>query len=322
MTVDYLHKLRTLADLVARGDWREASRRWRQFGNLQRARKSKGLPFVYNDLGFPAVCHPDWRDSLDEFLDLRADHAELELASVWLEPGDSCLDVGANLGQYTFCFAEKVGTAGEVLSVDADSFIVSKLSEAVALLDSTNFHLVRAAISDRVGEVQFFVKPDQCSTFDQSLAPPDELASGHIAVTVPSLTIAEIVARLRAPHRLSLAKIDIEGAEALALGAAPVDLFRSNGPLWQVEIHAGALARFGATPSSVTGCFPAADFECWLMPKHPDAYPVQVIRPRRLTTKEAFEDAVYFNLICVPRGSRWQARRERLTMYLQQLRES
>lgn len=263
------------------------------------------------------VCHPDWPDSLSACLDAAGDHFEMHLLGDWIQPNESCFDIGANVGLYTFCFAEKVGAGGEVISVDADSFIVQRMGRAIRLLGANQIKPVHAAVCEKKGSLEFFVSAGEANTFEQSLICPQSLASAYRAVTVPALTITDLTLLLRDARQLAVAKVDIEGAEAAALRQVPSELLDRNGPLWQVEIHPGALQRFGAGPRDVTETFPEASFDRWLLPKHPHTDSDLGTTPRRVGPDEGFTDSVYYNLICVPRGTRWNARREKFVRALE-----
>lgn len=314
--MDYSRKLRTLAGLVARGDSREVRRRWRQFVNLRRARGSKGQAFVYNDLGFPAVCHPDWRESLDWFIDGKSDAEETRLSAVWLERSDTCIDLGANLGLYAFCFSRIVGADGEVLAVDADETIIERLSRAALLLEARQIRTLCAAVTDRSGEVSFFVDTKQSKTQEQSIALPPEAGDSFQAVQVPALSFGDVVQRLRHPETLSLVKIDIEGAEALAFRSVPGQLLEADGPLWQLELNPEALSRFGSRPRDITEMFDAKKFEVWVFPQYPRNDDPSQATPRKLALSEDFEGAAFYNLVAIPLGDRWGRRRERLLSLL------
>jgi FkbM family methyltransferase len=309
---DYLHKVRTLVRLLACGNGQEVHRRWKQFVNFQRVKKSSGKSFVYEDLGFPAVCHPEWRESLDWFLDGKSDTEETRMAATWLERGDSCIDLGANLGLYSFCFSHLVGTEGEVLAVDADQMIVQRLRSAALLLKAAQIHAERAAVSDRSGEISFFVDSNQSKTQEQSLVPPPGGQASFQAVRVPAFTFSEVVQRLRYPEKLSLVKIDIEGAEALALRSVPSHLLEADGPLWQMELNPEALSRFGQKPGDMATKFDPEKFEVWIFPQYPLSDDPQCGEPRQLTLSEDFQCAAFYNLVAIPLGARWNQRRERL----------
>jgi FkbM family methyltransferase len=315
--MNYMRKIRTLAGLIAQANGREIRRRWRQFINSRRVHKNNGKPFIHKDLGFPAVCHPDWPDSLHVYLDSAGDHFEMQLMRGWLELGEGAIDIGANVGLYTFCFADATGARGEVISVDADEFITEKMDEAVQILGQTHIQPVQAAVCEKMGSLEFFVSAGQTNTFVQSLVCPDGLAASYRAVTVPAVTISDLVSQMRDPSSLSLVKVDIEGAEASALRQAGEDLLGQAGPLWQVEINPAALRRFGTNTHDVTEMFPERSFDRWLLPKHPLRDGPGETAPRRLSRDESFEKSIYYNLICIPRGERWASRRDRLVQKLE-----
>lgn len=300
-----------------RGQGKEIARRWRQFLHQRHVDKHRGKAFPYRNLGFLAVCHPDWQDSLEIYLDLAGDHAEMAFCRNWLAPGESCLDLGANVGLYTFSFAEKVGWQGEVLSVDADSFITKKMEEAACLLARKQIHPIHAAVSARDGNLSFYLSSEKRKTFEQSLVRPVSDAESYHEVTVPGLAFPSLISQLQHPERLSLIKMDIEGAEAAALSAVPKSLLDLDGPLWLVEINPGMLKQFGASPRDVTEKFPKESFDRWLLPKHPHQDSEGGTAPRRLSADEKFDHSIYYNLICIPRGRRWIPRSENVVRELE-----
>lgn len=309
-------KAATLLRLAARADWPTIRERWRHYTAPNRARRHGGRPFSHRDAGFPAVCHPDWPDSLAQFLSGGGDHWEMALLRRWLCPGDAAVDVGTNLGLYAFALADRVGPDGEVLAVDADLMIVEKLQVAARLLGARQLKPVQAAVADQSGSLTFYVRTDRSVTTEQSLQPSGELATGCTAVSTPALTVADLHNRLHRGESLAAVKVDIEGAEAMAFRAVPPPLLRSDGPFWIVEIHPAALARFRATPDEIVAWFPKDDFELWLMPKHPFDPVGSPSTLRPLTGSERFADSIYYNLLAVPRGRRWQQRRQDIADFL------
>jgi FkbM family methyltransferase len=231
----------------------------------------------------------------------------------WLRAGDSVIDAGTNLGLYTFVAADRVGPSGEVLSVDADPGIVSRMEKAAALLGTAPIRPLHCAVSDRSGTLTFYVRTDGSTTADQSLIPEAALVSACTPVSVPAHRFTDLVSKLTRAPALSLVKIDIEGAEAQALGTVSPELLNRNGPLWIVEINPGVLARFGTTSSAVIEYFPATEFELWIVPKHPLGSATPAIR--HYTSTDPLSDSLYYNLVAVPLGQRWADRRLAIADY-------
>jgi len=307
-------KILSALRLLLRGDFATFRRQWEFNKGRLILRRHGFTPFVHRRLGFPSVCHPDWIDSADLFCLNAGDHWEYRLLAQWLEPGNQFLDLGATLGYYSFAALPAVGRSGRVIAVDAAPYIVKKLRTAAGLLGAAQLHPVQAAVTDRAGEVEFYIMPDGVITGEQSIRPPNSLRIQSVRITVPACTLADLQRTESLDHRLSLVKLDIEGAEGAALQAAPPEWFAADGPLWIVELNPGALARFGTTARAILTHFPADRFDCWLLPKHPyDPAVPPALRPARLD--DAFADSLYYNFFALPRGTRWRDRALRLTYF-------
>jgi FkbM family methyltransferase len=307
-------KALTTLQLVARGDWSLVRRQVKINIGQARLRSHGGKIFSYEALGFPAVCHPDWPDSADQFVNLSGDCWEMALLKRWIRPNDLVVDAGTSLGLYTFAALQviKQGT-GRILAVDADAYAIEKLAAAAVLLGAAAVVPIHSAIADHDGEATFYVRRDHSVTSEQSLQPSSsQRASPSVAaVTVPLCTLPSLCARHANGRQPQFVKIDIEGAEAAALQAVPESWFAPDGPGWLLEIHPEALRRFGTEPWEVVRRFNSSAYEKWLLPKHA-LRPGASMALRRLEASERFEDNLYYNFIALPRGARWQERRQAL----------
>jgi len=307
-------KLTTGLRLARAGEWALLRRRWSIQTAAIRVRCHRSKPFVNRDLGFRAVCHPDWPDSLDQFLTQSGDRWEFALLAHWLQEGDLVFDVGTNLGLYACASIAAVGGLGKIVAVDADAYVVGKLREAATMLGVRNLEVVHTAVTDQEGSVTFFVHEDNLETGAQSLRPADDQLARSRRVTVPASTMAGLQ-RHGAGRLPAVVKVDIEGAEGLALTNTPAEWLHSDGPLWIVEVNPSALAQFGATPHDILHHFSSDHFDRCLLPKHPvDLSQIPSLRP--LNPDESFDDSIYYNLIAVPRGPASAERRRRVQRLL------
>ena len=310
-----MSKLGTLARLVAARDWAVLRHQWMINTSRVRVLLHRGRPFVYRDLAFPAVCFPEWPDSLDAFLTCSGDRWEFDLMHRWLRREDSVLDVGASLGQYSCAALHALSGSGTVVAVDADPYIVERLDQASALLRCNILAAVHAAVTDRKGTANFYVRTDRTVTAMQSLRPDAVQAAASQRICVPARTLRSLQEQFFPHSSPALVKVDIEGAEAAALSGAPTQWLGEQGPLWIVEIFPQALALFGSAPREVAGLFSPGSFDRYLLPKHPlRAGAGTDLRPYRHA--EEFDDSLYYNLIAVPRGERWSVRRIQLDSLL------
>lgn len=73
-----------------------------------------------------------------------------------LQPGDTFIDVGANVGYLSVLSSGLVGPQGVVVAIEPAPDARAALQETVARNDRDNIRLVTAAISDHDGEIPLF----------------------------------------------------------------------------------------------------------------------------------------------------------------------
>jgi FkbM family methyltransferase len=292
-----LHKCATALRLLFT-DFHVFHIRWRE--NLGRFRlRWTPQSFVYRMSGSRLVCHPQCEDSVRHYLGDVWDEWEAVCLRRWLQPGDVFLDIGANVGFYSFTAAPHVGPTGAVYAFEPSSRLVTLLQSTVELLDLRTVHIMPLAIADRCGTLAFYESDNLTDTGAQSLLPDGTHATSR-ETRVEASTLEQIATRL--PAAPAAVKIDIEGAECQALAATPASWLGPAGPLWIVEINPEALHRFQSSPGNLQDRFPEASFHRWVLPKYPRS-PQTSCAPRPLTPAETWTDSVYYNLVAIPRDA-------------------
>jgi FkbM family methyltransferase len=147
--------------------------------------------------------------------------------------GDTCIDVGGNLGYYCMLMATLVGTQGRVFTFEPVSENLAVLKENISLNNLTNVELVNSALGARAGTMSL-IRSEAGSV---SATPS---VRGY-AVAGPQSTVDVQVTTLDAflEHknlRPSVIKIDVEGAELEVLRGA-VNTLRTARPAVLVEVH-------------------------------------------------------------------------------------
>ena len=166
-------------------------------------RRAKRGVFIYNrnDLfvGRSIDLYGEWCD------------AELDLLLGYLKPGDTVLDVGANIGTHAVPFAAAVGGAGTVFAFEPQRLFFQILCGNVALNGLTNVRCLPQAVGAARGSVRI---PQLAPMVPNNFAALP--ASGHASgenidvVTVDSLGLTDC----------RLIKIDAEGMEPDVLRGA------------------------------------------------------------------------------------------------------
>ena len=128
-----------------------------------------------------------------------------------LRPGDTVLDVGANIGSFTVVAARLVGPEGSVFAFEPDPKAFDRLRENVEVNKLTNVRCLPYAIGGRRGSFEFFShdRPNFSSLFG---GVDRRGMDGMTATTAEVRTLADAVAELGLA-RIDLLKLDCEGAE-------------------------------------------------------------------------------------------------------------
>lgn len=171
---------------------------------------------------------------------------EINFMQRMVRPGQTVLDVGAHIGLFTVIAANLVGPEGKVYSFEPLEQQRSLLERSVRDNGFIDRVVVEpAAVSDQPGVGQMNV-PDYTvnSGGAHLLGLESEAQPGHVAKKVPLIQLDEYP--LRRP--VNFIKIDIEGAEPLALRGAS-RLLRGDRPVVLSEVHPAQLSRVcGYTP--------------------------------------------------------------------------
>ncbi|WP_053076756.1 FkbM family methyltransferase [Caenimonas sp. SL110] len=125
-----------------------------------------------------------------------------------LSAGDVFLDVGANVGFFSLLGATLVGPAGKVVAFEPVSENAQLLLRNLALNKVSNVQLIEAAVADRVGTASF-----------EDGQSPSQGRLGTGGRSVPVVTLDGLLASGAIPVP-QVIKMDIEGAESLALAGA------------------------------------------------------------------------------------------------------
>lgn len=148
---------------------------------------------------------------------------ELRLFLSQLKPGDVVVDLGANIGAYAIRAAMAVGATGKVYAFEPLDRTRRRLEQALQLNNVGNVSVSGEAVGSECGYAQLAVKDRGSSA---SLAERSNAAETH---NVRVTTLDEF-AETNGISRIDWVKMDIEGAEPLALAGMTqtISRFRPN----------------------------------------------------------------------------------------------
>jgi len=144
----------------------------------------------------------------------------------WLRPGDTFIDVGANVGYLSAVAADRVGPAGQVYAFEPEPGHFARLRRLAELNPSFRIVPNRSAVGDHQGTVQLFMSPHAgwhtiVPGFNQGLFG----CQGRLDVPIVSLDAYAAEHGIGSQGTIRLVKVDVEGAEAAVLRGA-ADLIR------------------------------------------------------------------------------------------------
>lgn len=155
---------------------------------------------------------------LNTLLEYRGAHEPVlsEFIRRHVQPGDFCIDAGANVGYFSLLLAQQVGPRGKVIAIEAAPTTVERLRANIAL-NNADVTVIETAITSQKGEVTFHLHPDHDSW--NRITPPAEgdpdrtyMGEKWMPITVKADTLPAIVGD--DINLVSFIKLDIEGAES------------------------------------------------------------------------------------------------------------
>jgi FkbM family methyltransferase len=210
----------------------------------------RGLPWEIN--GIPCRIDPKYRAQFARTYD-----AELaRFLKDKVRPGQTCLDVGANIGAWVIQFAHWVGPAGHVVAFEPNPGARAVLEEHIRLnhLEAVT-RVVPAAVAATPGEATFFAV---AANGMSRIGEPNPLLAGQAApITVPVVTLDGWWRENgSAPDWLF---IDVEGFEGHVLAGA-TELIQARGRALEiiVEMHPSLWQASGTNRDEVAARVAAA----------------------------------------------------------------
>ena len=183
---------------------------YRAYNKLLRLLKQEYIGKTY--FGARMICNPS--DLIQAYV-LHFGVWEPEISHLLgqiLRPGDTFVDIGANVGYDTLLGSSLVGPQGQVIAIEASPTAFAKLKKNIALNEAANVRAVNVAVSDRPGTLDLFDLQGQNSGAVTTLT----VRGGRQIASIEALRLAQILTPAEL-SRVRLIKMDVEGAEGAIL---------------------------------------------------------------------------------------------------------
>lgn len=170
------------------------------------------------------------------------DPFEIECFRRVVKAGMNVIDIGANIGYYSVIAAGRVGPKGKVFSYEPEGDNFALLQKNIEVNRFTWARAIRAGLSDQTGKRKLFVAKDH--TGIHSFADNRGVETG---IEIEIDTLDRSLERFGSP-KIDLIKIDIEGAEILALTGMKKTLAANPDMVMFIELYPQAIERLGRKP--------------------------------------------------------------------------
>jgi FkbM family methyltransferase len=183
---------------------------------------------------------------------------ELNFVRRTVGPGQTVLDIGANIGLFTITMASLIGPTGKVYAFEPLEDHATLLARSVAENDfADRVVLERAAVSDKTGSGRL-ISASKTTNAGGAYLNNGQVPMGHEASEVKLITLDTYPVR-RPVHFI---KIDVEGAELLAFRGAK-ELLKEDRPVILSELHPEQLSKVsGCTASEFVAELEGYNYRC------------------------------------------------------------
>jgi FkbM family methyltransferase len=228
------------------------------------------LRFFPSNLTEQLWVDPAWRDEALDFF------------RVYLRPGDTVVDVGANIGDTVITSSQKVGAAGKVWAVEPHPRTHRFLTENLQLNRCTNVQTFNCAVGDKEGTVQFA---------DDRRDDMNKVGGGD--VTVPIKRLDDLIS---GADQIALLKVDVEGYEKPVLEGASRVLARTKAV--HIEVSTVHFSWFGYEVKELLQILRGSGFDLYRTPTQGTLEQIDV----------DFVPSGVENLVCVRELGEFQSR--------------
>ena len=172
---------------------------------------------------------------------------ETKLISRLLERDSVFIDVGANLGYYSLLAWKSIGPKGKVYAIEPEPTNYRILEKNINLNLATNVSAFQIALSDREGDLTLF--RDRYNLGAHSISRENVRVRADLT-KVNCLTLDEFIRRHVGEERVSVIKLDVQGAEGRVLRGAR-ETFGKWKPTVVLEYWPFGLLNCGTKPEQV-----------------------------------------------------------------------
>lgn len=187
------------------------------------------------------------------------DWRNLAIAKAVCRPGDSIIEIGANVGTESVGFRDIVGDKGKLILFEPLPKNVRMLEKMVTINNWNNVHVYKTAIGNTSGHVNFIIPPHASMSGIGFIDMGQTSLKEDRKLKVPIRPLDEFIDHL---SNLKIVFSDTEGHECFVLSGAKqiIEKFR---PMLVVEASPKLLARSGSSIEELVNILDKFNYSYW-----------------------------------------------------------
>ena len=173
------------------------------------------------------ILNLDKKDSLNLSVNRNYEPEETAFLKATIKKGQHVIDIGANIGYYTTLLASLVGEHGKVYAFEPDTENFELLNRNIAANGFKNVVVENLAVSETSRDILLFYSGDKG---DQRIY---DSSDGRQSMKIKATSIDDYFANIN--HSIDFIKMDIQGAEGLALQGMEKTIRKNKGIILNIE---------------------------------------------------------------------------------------
>jgi len=178
-----------------------------------------------------------------------------------IKPGDTVIDIGANIGYYSLLSSKLVGSKGKVFSIEASPSIYTELLNNIKLNKQTNINTYNAAVYNKQENLVLY-KADKENIGASSLFERNKYKYTEES-TISANTLDKIIPP-KSIKNARLIKVDIEGAEWFLVDGIK-ELIKETNADWLIEISPTDIKSTGGSVIEIKSIFFKSGYKAYII---------------------------------------------------------
>jgi FkbM family methyltransferase len=166
------------------------------------------------------LCHAHWKKYFTE---------ESNNIKSYIQEGNTVIDIGANIGLFTFLLSDLVGLKGKVYSYEPCAVSFEKLNKNKQLNNLKNVEIFQLGMGSKEDTLEIHFHPQQCGLSSIVERVSENCISEKITITTLDRLSSELIGKT------SFIKIDTEGYESEVLMGG-INLLQKDRPVLYLEL--------------------------------------------------------------------------------------